>query len=180
MNYILRQKIKTRESFFSDNFLRENANLARNISIIVVAHLIDTGTPYINVLNKNFNLEAIIPKQKSINKNLLDFFPRQKIFNLSRKEINNFKKIKEILDKAPKNNKIALFDIGGYFAKIGNKIKENFGNRFIGIIEDTENGYQKYLCQQLEYPLISVARSLLKENEDYLVGRAVVFQWSLC
>lgn len=52
----------------------------------------------------------------------------------------------------------------------------------VGIVEDTENGYQKYqskiqtardarrLC-----PIVSVARSSLKLPEDFLVGQAIVF-----
>ncbi|MEA3273448.1 MAG: hypothetical protein U9Q72_02555 [Patescibacteria group bacterium] len=175
MNYIINQKAKYREIFFSDNFLDKNINISKNISIIIVAHIIDTGIPYIKTLDKYFSLEAIIPKQKSINQELLKFFPKQKMLNLSREGVNNAEEVVNLLKKIPENNKIAFLDIGGYFAQIGNAVKDKFGDRFIGIIEDTENGYQKYLRQKLKYPVISVARSLLKENEDYLVGQAVVF-----
>jgi adenosylhomocysteinase len=176
VNYILREKAIYRERFFSDNFLESNTDICKGISVIVVSHLIDTGIPYIKTIDKYFDLQSIIPKQKSINHNLLGYFPKAKILNIAREDINNEPEIIEkVLDNRPKGNKIVLLDIGGYFSSIGNRLKERYGEYFLGIIEDTENGYQKYLKQSLTYPLISVARSLLKENEDYLVGQAVVF-----
>lgn len=69
-------------------------------------------------------------------------------------------------------SKTILLDIGGYFASIA-----QIPNLPIEcIIEDTENGIQKYenVIDQIEYPLFSVARNPLKKNEDYLVG-AVLF-----
>jgi len=176
MNYILRQKAAYRERFFSDNFLQNNIDVCKKISIVVVSHLIDTGIPYIRTIDNFFDLQAIIPKQKSINNDLINYFPKEKVLNIDREEINNSpEKIEKILDNRPKGNKIVLLDIGVYFSHIGNRLKERYGDYFLGIIEDTENGYQKYLKQSLTYPLVSVARSSLKENEDYLVGQAVVF-----
>ena len=69
--------------------------------------------------------------------------------------------------------KTILLDIGGYFASIA-----QIPNLPIEcIIEDTENGIQKYenVIDQIEYPLFSVARNPLKKNEDYLVGADIVF-----
>lgn len=52
----------------------------------------------------------------------------------------------------------------------------------IGLVEDTENGHQKYehfLANQPQHvfpcAVVSVARSDLKKPEDYLVGQAIVF-----
>lgn len=48
--------------------------------------------------------------------------------------------------------------------------------RFLGVIEDTENGVQKYeSAGALPVPVISVARSPLKNPEDHLVGQSIVF-----
>lgn len=174
MNFIQEEKIKKRESFFSDENLEKNIKETKKISVIAVVHFIDTGIPYVNILNKYFNLVAILPKQKSINQSLLKYFPKDKILNISKKDIDE-KFLKDIKNKIPKDNKIVFLDIGGYFAEIGKEFKKEFGDNFIGVIEDTENGYQKYKKQELSFPVISVARSRLKENEDYLVGQAVVF-----
>ena len=175
LNNIILQKVRTRESFFSDKFLDSNTQITKNISLIVVTHLIDTGIPYISTLDKYFDLQAIIPKRNSVNQSLLPEFPQEKIIYTNKEEISTSKEILSILENIPTNNKVAFLDIGGYFCELANFAKRKFGSRFIGVIEDTENGYQKYLLQQLTYPVISVARSVLKENEDYLVGQAVVF-----
>jgi hypothetical protein len=87
----------------------------KKISVIVVAHLIDTGIPYIKTLEKYFNVIAIIPKQKSIDQNLLKYFSEEKLLYVSRKEISNSEKIIELLEQIPIENKIIFLDIGGYF-----------------------------------------------------------------
>lgn len=175
MNFIINQKIKEREEFFADNHIK-NYNDAKKISIVAVVHLIDTGIPYVNLLEKYFSLQHIIPKPRSIDEKLLDFYPKHKILNITRNELKNSKNIIKYLVNILKNNKLLLLDIGGYFAHSINDLKDKFGDRFIGVIEDTENGHLKYLSlENLKAPVVSVARSPLKNNEDHLVGQAVVF-----
>lgn len=172
MNFIINQKIKEREEFFADNYIK-NYTDAKKISIVAVVHLIDTGIPYVNFLEEYFSLQYIIPKPSSIDKKLVDFYPKHKILNITRDELKNFIKY---LVNIPKDNKLLLLDIGGYFVHSINDLKERFDDRFIGVIEDTENGHQKYLSiENLKAPVVSVARSPLKNNEDHLVGQAVVF-----
>jgi len=175
MNFIINQKIKEREEFFADNYIK-NYTDAKKISIVAVVHLIDTGIPYVNLLEEYFSLQYIIPKPGSIDKKLLDFYPKHKILNITRDELKNSKNFIKYLVSIPKNNKLLLLDIGGYFVHSINDLKDRFDDRFIGVIEDTENGHQKYLSiENLKAPVISVARSPLKNNEDHLVGQAVVF-----
>lgn len=174
MNFIIDQKIKEREDFFADINLKDHINFKR-VSIIAVMHMIDTGIPYANTLDKYFTLEHIIPKPKSINKDLIRFYPKDKILNLTRNDLQGIKFLK-YLEKIPEKNKIIFLDIGGYFSPVINGIKNKFGDRVIGVIEDTENGHQKYLKNNnISVPVVSVARSPLKANEDYLVGQAVLF-----
>lgn len=172
---ILKKKIAQREAFFDDTYLK-SASDTKKISVIAVMHLLDTGIPFVNVLQKYFSLECIIPKRNSINKNLLPFYPQEKILSITRDELKSIDSIKCVLEKIPRENRLVLLDIGGYFSAIVNDLKSLLGERFLGAIEDTENGHQKYLSQSnLLAPVISVARSPLKNNEDYLVGQAVVF-----
>ena len=175
MNFIINQKIKEREEFFADNYIK-NYTDAKKISIVAVVHLIDTGIPYVNLLEEYFSLQYIIPKPGSIDKKLLDFYPKHKILNITRDELKNSKNFIKYLVNIPKNNKLLLLDIGGYFVHSINDLKDRFDDRFIGVIEDTENGHQKYLSiENLKAPVVSVARSPLKNNEDHLVGQAIVF-----
>jgi len=175
MNFIINQKIKEREEFFADNYIK-NYTDAKKISIVAVVHLIDTGIPYVNLLEEYFSLQYIIPKPGSIDEKLLDFYPKHKILNITRNELKNSKNFIKYLVNIPKDNKLLLLDIGGYFVHLINDLKDRFDDRFIGVIEDTENGHQKYLSiENLKAPVVSVARSPLKNNEDHLVGQAVVF-----
>ncbi|WP_372343417.1 NAD(P)-dependent oxidoreductase [Streptomyces sp. KL116D] len=51
-----------------------------------------------------------------------------------------------------------------------------FSGRILGVVEDTENGHQRYAALgSLPCPVVSVARSPLKDCEDHLVGRSIVF-----
>lgn len=174
MNYLLQEKIKEREIFLSNNI--ENNKSLKGISIISVVHLLDTGVPYVNTLSKLFSLEGIIPKPKSIDNRFYPFYPKDKILSYTRDDLKKSQVISDLINKIPKGNKLILLDIGGYFASSVNLIKEKMGDLFLGVIEDTENGHQKYKeIKNIKIPVVSVARSILKSNEDHLVGQAVVF-----
>lgn len=79
-----------------------------------------------------------------------------------------------------------IIDIGGYFAHSLMDIIAQYGARFYGVVEDTENGHQKYEKEIDKYldkhssepidriPIMSVARSELKKTEDYNVGKSIV------
>ncbi len=71
---------------------------------------------------------------------------------------------------------IIILEIGGYFASALELLKNRTNNNLIGIIEDTETGHRQYeKMTQLPCPVISVARSSLKETEDALVGNSCLF-----
>ncbi len=71
---------------------------------------------------------------------------------------------------------IVALDVGGYFSQPLAHLKLAFGEQFAGVVEDTENGLQKYeRLSTLDACVYSVARSPLKYAEDNLVGHSVVF-----
>jgi hypothetical protein len=53
---------------------------------------------------------------------------------------------------------------------------QHLSQKIIGIVEDTENGHQKYekYIAQSTIPVFSVARSQQKKTEDYNVGKSIV------
>lgn len=72
--------------------------------------------------------------------------------------------------------RLALVDIGGYFASAADTIQAELDGSLAGIMEGTENGAQRYdAAPPATVPVITVARSPLKLPEDYLVGSSVVF-----
>jgi adenosylhomocysteinase len=70
---------------------------------------------------------------------------------------------------------VILFDIGGYFAEIGKNWPQEILSKIELIVEDTENGHQKYEAEAPSVKVVSVARSPLKDNEDFLVGQSILF-----
>lgn len=148
---------------------------AKDTSVVAVAHVIPSSEAFIHSLMNNFNLLGIIPKPKSINKSTYKRLTESgiKIFkNISRDSILN--EPEKFINIISGHKKIALVDIGGYFAPIEGRLLRDFGDNFLGIIEDTENGYQKYEKSNHRYRrLLSVARSPLKKYEDQLVGQGI-------
>jgi len=60
-------------------------------------------------------------------------------------------------------DKICLINIGSYFSSSINMLKTKSGNKLLGVVEDTENGHQKYeRTFSGKVNIISVARSPLK------------------
>lgn len=175
MNPIINERLEQRKEFFADKNLRNNKQ-AKNISLVIVTHMIESSAAYVQTLDQYFSLEYIIPKPNSIDKKYTPLYPKEKLLKINREQLKTPHLLMDYLKRIPPENKIVLIDIGGYFSKVGNDIKKFFGDRFMGIVEDTENGHQKYLRQKpLNFPLLSVARSSLKLNEDHLVGQSVVF-----
>lgn len=72
---------------------------------------------------------------------------------------------------------LVVVEVGGYFSAIGDRLVRELGERFLGIIEDTEAGHRRYECRAstLTFPVVSVARSVLKASEDTLIGPSTIF-----
>ena len=158
------------------DFFRSIAdNQGREISVIAVSHIIPSSESYILSLQENFNLIGIIPKPNSINKRteallkdkdvpILSQFTRESI-------TSNPGELSDYLDKY---DNICMVDIGGYFSESIASIKKKLGKKLLGVVEDTENGHQKYEKNMSDnLRIISVARSPLKSFEDQLVGNGV-------
>lgn len=75
------------------------------------------------------------------------------------------------------NTPTIILDIGGYFAPALKTLQNSFNGKLLGVIEDTEAGHKRYMQYINEYscPIISVARSSLKNTEDFLVGSSCLF-----
>jgi adenosylhomocysteinase len=95
----------------------------------------------------------------------------------------------ELINKSiDPEERFIIIDIGGYFSGfyedfIEKKLSFDRDRKFLGIVEDTENGHQKYeqvLARlkkkesKITIPVYSVARSKLKDTEDYNVGKSIV------
>ena len=173
-------------------------NTSNKYISVAVSHILPDTKYHLKALNKIFPIKTIITKPKSINTEVLTEL--EKDYSITR--INERKEWYEpkeegllddhltqmeqdVIKKLNEDDKnIILFDIGGYFAHIHETWPNEILERISLIVEDTENGHQKYeeairICanKNQKYPLkvVSVARSALKDNEDFLVGQSIFF-----
>jgi adenosylhomocysteinase len=141
-------------------------------------------TNFLSALEGIGRIAAVIPKASS--KKFADLNSLSKnypVLDIDRQTIvANPNKFMNLLGRLIQDERFAVIDMGGYFSHIALDLFKKFDKQIIGIVEDTENGHQKYeelikkrkLNESLG-PIISVARSALKEPEDSLVGQAIVF-----
>lgn len=142
--------------------------------IVAVSHILPDIPNFIHALKQIAKTVVIVVKPNSIHAQTMRLLRREKIVRLSREELSEVSILNTLFKhKGP----YYVMDVGGYFA---NKtvMKWNRKNKKIkGIVEDTENGFRKYigLKKSISIPVLSVARSNLKNNEDDLVGYNVAY-----
>ena len=170
INKLLSNELK--EQFFYNEIIDKFKIDYKNYECIVVMHIITGCEKFLEAINSVCKVDAVIPKPNSINNEILENIKNKyNIMHIKRDEMETNQEIIQLIKNVKK--KLIIFDIGGYFSRIINKADIN--KKIKCIIEDTENGYQKYEKSNANVNIISVARSKLKENEDYLVGQSIVF-----
>jgi adenosylhomocysteinase len=71
---------------------------------------------------------------------------------------------------------LILCEIGGYFASVPGLVEGTAVPALTGVVEDTEAGHRRYAeAGAAGIPIVSAARSPLKEPEDRLIGESVAF-----
>ncbi len=142
---------------------------------VVVSHIVKDVEIFIDMLSTLAPVRTVFAKQRTIDKatknHLIEMGYR--IALADRIALRQPTNLEELFSSG---GKYLIIDVGGYFA---NKLPPSVQDKVAGIIECTENGYQRYVTllqtTTLPYPIYSVARSPLKENEDNLVGHSVGF-----
>ncbi|MBP0631060.1 MULTISPECIES: adenosylhomocysteinase [unclassified Cupriavidus] len=151
--------------------------------LIVVTHLAPGNEDFLLELNERIPIAAVIPKPNSIDTHTRDIVSsRIQILNWNRATIKSQpNQFTEEIESLVEDASFAIIDTGGYFSHVLRQMCNRFEAQFLGVVEDTENGHQKYTALLTEdnsnfpCPIISVARSSLKDPEDFLVGQAIIF-----
>ncbi|WP_405020858.1 adenosylhomocysteinase [Kitasatospora sp. NBC_00070] len=144
---------------------------------LLVTHLLPDRPSFVRAVDKVTELRAVLPKPKSI-----DLGARREIEQavavdaLSRELFADPVAAVTYLETRAADEDVVLLDVGGYFAPSLTEMCDTFSGRILGVVEDTENGHKRYAeMPKPPCPVVSVARSPLKDPEDYLVGQSVVF-----
>ncbi len=150
---------------------------AEKPSAFLITHLLPERPAFVRAVGISTNLRAVLPKPKSV-----DLTARREIEKttqcdaLSRDLFEDPDSAVDYVESRAGGEAVVLLDVGGYFAPTVDALCERFSGRVLGVIEDTENGHKRYAhAEKLPCPVVSVARSPLKDPEDFLVGQSVVF-----
>jgi len=177
MQIDLKRLLETETKFFEKipPIASSGRSVNKNIGVIVVAHILPDAVPYLRILNTIFSVDVVFVKQKSINQDIFDTLKGEyKLVLADREKINDITYLREFLNE--QRDGYIFIDIGGYFSNVVNELRNVLKEKFLGCIEDTENGLQRYSVNgQITFPFYQVARSPLKQNEDFLVGQAITF-----
>lgn len=168
------------------SYLREERNRAalRDVRVIVLEHILVTTEEFIQLLHDaGAEIFAILAKPYSIDVQVLKRMSQRKlrVIKKSYAELENTTFLDELLREALTESKrdgrrILIFEVGGYFASPLGRLTVKERDLIVGAIEDTTFGHNRYeeLISSIHVPVISVARSRLKEIEADYVGRDAV------
>lgn len=166
------------KNFLVDSFFRSISSIdekdINNFSFIIISHIIPSSVSFILFLHNQWLLGGVFAKPNSIHQPTFLFLQKKgiKLFIASRDD-SFWEKVKQCIYESHKN-KIILIDIGWYFSHIQKVLFNTCWDIIVWIVEDTENWYQKYVNNTF-FPVYSLARSLLKKNEDYFVGHSIAY-----
>lgn len=153
-------------------------------SALIVVHANVEIDNFLNAIARVIRVAGVIPKSSSKKFSDIKLLrKRYPVIEFDRPSIlSSPSEFLNAVDTCTKDEKFVILDMGGYFSHVALDLAKRFKNRIVGVVEDTENGHQKYEAvvgskQEFEniFPIISVARSSLKDPEDALVGQAIVF-----
>lgn len=149
----------------------------RRPDALVISHVIAGRSLFIAAVARLATVAAVLPKPKSVDEMALreisSVYPCDQ---LDRRTFADPHQAIDYVEHRAAGQPLVLLDVGGYFAQALKAICAKFSGQMLGVVEDTENGLRRYLgLGELPCPVYSVARSPLKEPEDYLIGQSVVF-----
>ncbi|KLL11852.1 MULTISPECIES: NAD(P)-binding domain-containing protein [Protofrankia] len=164
-----------RDAFFTKIVSRFASD--EQATTFLITHLLPERPGFVRAVAATSRLRAVLPKPKSI-----DPAARREVEQsipvdaLSRDLFSATGTALDYFETRARGERIMLLDIGGYFAPTLAHLHGHFSGQLVGVVEDTENGHRRYAdLEKLPCPVVSVARSPLKEPEDFLIGQSVVF-----
>ncbi|MDO8954666.1 MAG: adenosylhomocysteinase [Gammaproteobacteria bacterium] len=164
--------------FFKKNRKRYFTDIAKKIpafkgQFVVIAHIVPDMPEVLEAINKISPISLIIAIPYSLDMSTYNSLKdKYKIIDLSLEQLLDSEVLCQVVGNQIDSEKPAiLIEVGGYFSNITHKLQKVLDGKLLGVIEDTEAGHRRYLnSTNLSCPVVSMARSLLKEKEDFLVG----------
>lgn len=161
------------EHLFSKVLARSTA-VSNDATLILVTHALPDNEVFSRFLATVFPRLVIIPKPDSIDPATLSAMSDYSIIarcdKVSLRQPTGMSKIREMIGST---GPVVIADMGGYFAEGIGRLAKMLDGRLAGVVEDTTNGHARYESRQIPCPVVSIARSPIKEPEDVIVGRII-------
>ncbi|MET7620955.1 adenosylhomocysteinase [Streptomyces sp. NPDC005408] len=144
----------------------------------LITHLLPERPAFVRGVAGVTELRSVLPKPKSVHAEALRQIEADghACDTLSRELFADPDRAVRFIETRAAGRPVVLLDVGGYFAPSLDALCDRFSGQILGVVEDTENGHRRYAdLDKLPCPVASVARSPLKDPEDFLVGQSVVF-----
>ncbi len=165
-----------RKTYFDNVASTVNCN---DVQFVILTHILDDRPELLSAIGKLGDISLLIGIPYSINQATAENLKKEyKIAMPTLEQLYYCDYLVDlILTEIKPNKPLIILEIGGYFSKVLPQLHEKLGVNFLGVIEDTEAGHREYAknSNKLPCPVISVARSELKETEDFLVGASCLF-----
>lgn len=150
-----------------------------DIQIVILTHFLEDRPELIEAISAIAPISLLIAIPYSIHQSTL--VELEKIYPVATptlEQLYDKTYLITILTKHLKKAKpFIILEIGGYFAPVLQEIKKHLSMNLLGVVEDTEAGHRRYekISHTVISPIISVARSELKNSEDFLVGTSCLY-----
>ncbi len=149
------------------------------VQLLVIAHCLADKPPFLRTLGSAYRITRLVPVPYSVDHRTTDTLARTiPITHLPMETLLDHEQLLDFTSRVldEDDRPLAVLEVGGYHAPLGEELRRRHGDRFLGCVEVTENGHRAYEAQeQLAFPVVSVARSRLKAVEGRLTGSSVVF-----
>ncbi|MCD6045576.1 MAG: adenosylhomocysteinase [Gammaproteobacteria bacterium] len=165
--------------------MRQNyfINVAKSVpeitcQLVILTHILPDRPELLAAISKIAPIALVIAIPYSIEeKTFIQLEKQYNFLKLSLEEMNNPEILyHKFIEQIDLETPVIILEIGGYFAPILEQLHSRLGSKLLGVIEDTETGHRQYeKLKAIPCPIVSVARSFLKESEDCLVGSSCVF-----
>lgn len=165
---------------YRHKFFQEIAAMVskKDVQFVIITHILPDRPEVLSAIETISPIALVIAIPYSIEKPTYAALKNSyNIVSPSLEELTNKEYLLTcILNNIDVNKPVIILEIGGYTAQIIQELKAKLGTKLIGVIEDTETGHRQFeRLSSLPCPVISVARSPLKETEDFLVGSSCLF-----
>jgi adenosylhomocysteinase len=155
----------------------------RDVQLLLLTHLIDDRPVLVEACERIAKIVALIGIEYSNDEAVVQQLERdfgERVLTPTLGELRDPQTIVDLaLASIDVERPVVLCEIGGYFAPVIEILADKLGSRLLGVVEDTESGHRAYehvaSAGQLPCPVLSLARSPLKEPEDAIVGQSCVF-----